>query len=99
MSIEAARETNELSLELYKFILDNVFIDIYPIMRILLQMLMSAPVLNCSTERPFSALKRIKKDLRSNTEDNRLNSLSVLYIESDILQAVDYIKVIQSFTE
>jgi len=63
------------SLELYKFILENGFIDIYPNIEISLIMLLSSPVSNCSAEPSFSALKLIKNYLRSNTEEKRLTSL------------------------
>lgn len=99
LSNEATRVKKMSSLELYKFILENGFIDIYLNIGISLRMLLSTPASNCSAERSFSALKRIKNYLRSNIEDKRLNSLAVLYIESEIMQAVDYSEVIQTFAE
>lgn len=86
-------------MELYKFILENSFIDIYPNIGISLRILLSTPVSNCSAELSFSALKRIKNYLRSNTEEKRLTTLAVLYIESEVMQGVDYSKVIRSFAE
>ncbi|KAL4152988.1 hypothetical protein QTP88_000821 [Uroleucon formosanum] len=99
LSTEATKEKKMSSLELYKFILENGFIDIYPNIGISLRMLLSTPVSNCSAERSFSALKRIKNYLRSNTEEKRLTSLAVLYIGSEVMQGVDYSEVIRSFAE
>ena len=58
-------------------------------------MLLSTPASNCSAERKFSALKGIKNYLRSNTKEKRLNSLAVLYIESEFMQGVGYSEVIR----
>ena len=93
------QEKKMLSLELYKFILEKGFIDIYPNIGISLRMLLSNPASNCSAERSFLALKRIKNYLRPNTKEKRLNSLAVLYIESKLMQEVDYSEVIHSFAK
>jgi len=63
-------------------------------------MLLSTPVSNCSAKRSFSALKKIIYDLRSNTEEKRLTSLAMLYIDSEgIMQRMDYSEVIRTFAE
>lgn len=87
------------SLKLYKYLLEKGFLDIYPNVGIALRMLLCTPASNCSAERSFSALKRVKNYLRSTIEENRLNSLSVMYIESEIMQSIDYDDVIRSFAQ
>ena len=52
---------------------------------------------NCSGERSFSALKRVKNHLRSSMGQKRLNSLALLCIENDILQKIDTADIIKSF--
>lgn len=49
---------------------------------VLLQMFLSTAATNCSGERLFSALKRVKIVFRSTMGQNRLNSLALLNIES-----------------
>ncbi|KAE9521365.1 hypothetical protein AGLY_018245 [Aphis glycines] len=52
---------------------------------------------NCSGEHSFSALKRIKNCLRSTTTSTRLNALSILNIENELLQSLDYSDIITEF--
>jgi hypothetical protein len=47
-------------------------------------------VTNCSGERSFSRLKRIKSDLRSTMSQERLSGLSILCIENDKLRLLDF---------
>lgn len=54
-------------------------------------------VSNCSTERSFSCLKRIKNYLRSKMTEDRLNSLALLCIESEILLSLDFENLITDF--
>ena len=93
-------EVMELSsLNLYKYLTEKGFLDIYSNIGIALRILLCTPASNCSAERSFSALKRVKNYLRSNIEENRLNLLSVMYIESKIMQSIDYDDVIRSFAQ
>lgn len=48
-------------------------------------------ICNASGERSFSGLKRIKGPLRSAETQEMLNDLSILYMNSDILQKIDYV--------
>lgn len=62
-------------------------------------MLLCTPVSNCSTERSFSALKRIKSYLRSNIGEERLTALAIMNIESDVTTAISYDDIIQEFAQ
>ena len=55
--------------------------------QILLRILYTLPVTSCSSERSFSALKRIKTHIRSSMTNDRLTSFTLLHIHHDI--AVD----------
>lgn len=61
-------------------------------------MYICCPVSNCSSERSFSALKRIKSFLRSRSTDERLNSIAILNIESDITKGLDYDDITNEFS-
>jgi len=50
----------------------------------------SCLISNCSAERSFSVLKRVKFYLRSRTTDDRLIYLAVLTIESCLTKKLDY---------
>ena len=54
-------------------------------------------VSNCSGERTFSKLKRIKNEVRSTMGETRLNFLSIMSIESDILKYLDFASIIETF--
>lgn len=54
-------------------------------------------VTNCSTERSFVVLKRMKKYLRSCLSEERLSSLAVLNIETDLTKSVNHDNVIEEF--
>lgn len=54
---------------------------------------------NCTSERSFSKLKLIKNRLRSSMTQDRLNSLSIISIESDLLRKISYSEIINEFAE
>ena len=60
--------------------------SVFPNVTIALRMYLSLMNTNCSGERSFSVLKRLKNTLRSTMCQSRLNSLSLLCIESEKLQ-------------
>ena len=55
-------------------------------------------VSNCSGERYFSKLKRIKNELRNRIGQDRLNSLSIMSIERDVLRQLDFSQIIMDFS-
>lgn len=65
------------------------FLDIYQNVVIALRMLLCTPASNCSAESSFTALKRIKNYVWSTVEENTLNSLCIMYIESEKIQSID----------
>ncbi|KAF0753811.1 52 kDa repressor of the inhibitor of the protein kinase-like [Aphis craccivora] len=79
------------------FIKNNDFSEMYPYVVIALRMFLCTPCSNCSTERSFSALKRVKSYLRSNIKDEKLNALAILNIENDITKKLNYNNVINIF--
>ena len=81
--------------ELISFVRDNLDLklnDMIPQMLKLLKIFLTVPVSNCTCERCFSALRRLKTYLRATLVAQRLNNLSVLYIhniEIDIEKLLD----------
>lgn len=72
---------------------------IYPNIDIIFRLCLSLPVSNCSAERSFSVLKRVLNYLRSTTKQERLESMAILNIESDLTMSLDYDHIINDFAE
>ena len=53
---------------------------------------------NCLSEESFSTLKCIKGVLRPTVNDQKLNNLTVMNTEADILQKVDFQDVVKEFS-
>ena len=69
----------------------------FPNVEITLRIYLSLMCTNCSGERSFSKLGRVKNVLRSTMGQARLNHLSLLFIEHDLLKYVDVETVISTF--
>jgi len=77
---------------------DNGLQDLYPYVGIALRIFLTMPASNCSAERSFSALRRMKNYLRSRMTHERLNWSAVLSIESD-LKNINCDDIINSFAD
>lgn len=62
-------------------------------------MYLCCPTSNCSAERSFSALKRVKSYLRSKMTDDRLNRLAILSIESTLTMDMSFNDIISTFAK
>lgn len=83
---------------LYEALHDNALQDLYPYVDIALKLFLTIPASNCSAERSFSVLKRIKSYERSTMTEARLRDVAILNIESDITKRLDFDDVIDSFS-
>ena len=72
------------------------FMDSYPSLAVLIQILATLPVTTATNERSFSALKYLKTYLRNTTKEMRLNGLALLYVHRDI--SLDLEQVITEFS-
>ena len=61
------------------------FITSFPNILILINIYLTSPIANVTSERGFSCLKRVKTDLRSTMLQDRLSSLAILNFESEML--------------
>jgi hypothetical protein len=82
---------------IYSYLKENALESVFPNMEISLRMYCSMMASNCTAERSFSKMSLIKNTLRSTMLEVRLNSLSILSIENDILQDLDFSDIISSF--
>jgi hypothetical protein len=83
--------------ELYKIIIQDGLQCVFPNTEVILRLFLTLMVTNCSGERSFSQLKRIKNELRTGMSQNRLTSLSLLCIEREKLREIDFEDVIDDF--
>lgn len=88
---------NHSPMDLLKLLRTNELHTVYPNVDIAYRMLVCTPISNCSAERSFSVLKRVKNYLRSTLAEERLNDLALLTIESDLLMSLDCNDIINNF--
>ena len=69
----------------------------FPNIETALQIYLSLMITNCTGERSFSDLKRIKNYLRSTMRQERLAALELLSIEYDIVRLLDMEDIINNF--
>lgn len=77
--------------------INNGLITSFPNVHIAFRIYLSLFATSCEGERSFSKLKRIKNCLRSTMGQDRLCSLSLLSIESDLLRKMDTDNIIRNF--
>jgi hypothetical protein len=83
--------------DLYTIIFVDGIQSAFPNVEVVLRIFLSLMVTNCSGERSFSHLKRIKNDIRATMLQDRLSSLSIMCIESDKLREIKFENIIESF--
>lgn len=87
-------EPGDMSTELYFY---KLIIGHFPNVAVALRIYLILMVTNCSAERSFSKLKLIENRLRTSMTQERLVSLAIMSLESDILQGIDYSDIINDF--
>lgn len=83
--------------EVYEYISKNDLKTTFPNLDIALRIFLSLPVTNCSAERGFSTLTRVKNMKRSTLTHKKLNSLMLMCCEKDIVLATDFLEIITEF--
>ena len=84
--------------DMYHIIKKHRIAMAFPNVETVLKLFLSLPVTNCSGERSFSKLKHIKNEIGTTMGQERLSSLSILYIESDILRKLKFEDLIKVFS-
>lgn len=91
--VEEKSNIADMFLKLKSLELDGTFPNVDSALRIFLTL----PVSNCSGERSFSLLKRLKSSMRSTILQEKLTSLALLCIEGEITRKLDYSDIINDF--
>ena len=93
-------QMSELSMSrIYTMIKKDNLESTFPNIEIALRIFLSMMVTNCTGERSFSKLKLIKNKLRSCMTQQRLNSLSVTSVESEVVETLDFDDIVTDFAE
>ena len=93
---DAANEEAE-ELRMYRLLMDNNLESCFPNVEIALRIYLCLMISNCTGERSFSKLKRIKNVQRNTIGQKRLNKLSLMSIENELLRDIDMTKMIHQF--
>ena len=86
-----------MELQFYKLLMENSLESCFPNVEIFLRIYLSLMITNCSGERSFSTLKRIKNNFRNTMGQKRLNDLTLMSIEYDLLRDIHLTNVISKF--
>ena len=81
--------------ELYKIITDDSVECAFPNVDIAFCIFLTLMITNCSAERSFSQLKYIKNPLRTSMKQSRLDSLSILNIEADLVRKTSFEDIVK----
>ena len=82
---------------LYSIIRQRSLESVYPNLEIALRIFLSTPASNCSAERSFSALRRIKSYMRSSLSQEKLNAFTILASSNDMLENLVFEEIYNEF--
>lgn len=88
---------NRQPINLLAFIRERNLQHVFPNVDIALRIYLTLPVSNASGERSFSKLGIIKHKLRTTMLEERLNNLTLMSIEHDMLAQMDFEELINDF--
>lgn len=83
------------ALKCLQIIHDNKLNSVFPNVEVAYRLYLCLPVANCSAERAFSNLNRVKNELRSTMKNPRLNALALMTIERSLLRELTVDEVIE----
>ena len=76
---------------------NNIFKDMLSTVHQLLRLYLTVPITSATSERTFSALRRLLTYLRSSMTERRLNHCLLLHIHKDLTDSLDLISVAKEF--
>jgi len=84
---------------MYKLITGATMPTVFPNIEVGLRIYLCLTVTNCSGERSFSKLKRIENELRSTMHQERLNRLTLMSLEHEVLCGIELRELIDKFAK
>lgn len=73
--------------------------EVFPLVGVTLRIYLTLPISNCSAERSFSKMARIKSKFRSTMVEENLNASTILSTEFDVTRRMNFNKIIEDFSE
>ena len=83
--------------DLFKTLVETRKNVLYPLVHLLVKLALILPVATASVERVFSAMNLVKTRLSNRLGDTFLNDGLVTYIEREIFDSIDNVKIIQGY--
>jgi len=80
---------------MYKLIIGKGLKCSFPNVEIVLRIYLVLMVTICSAERSFAKLKLVNNRLRTTMTHNRLNNVSIMSIESDVLRDIQFDQLLE----
>lgn len=84
---------------MYQTLIEKDVQTAFPNVEVALRIYLVIMVTNCSGERSFSRLKIIQNRLRTSMHEERLNFLSIMSLENDVLDFLSFDEIIKDFAE
>ena len=91
------RQKNESIIDTYQYLHKLDACATFSNVEVALKIFLTIPISNCTSERSFSLLKRLKSPLRSILGQEKLSSLALLSFENDLTSSLDYNDIIVEF--
>ena len=91
------QKLDSVMLNSYKVFVEDNMKCAFPNVEISLCIFLTLMVTNCTTECSFSQMKHIKNPNRTTMKQERLESLSLLMIEADLLCQINFEDLIKDF--
>ena len=85
--------------QIYDTLFDYQLVSTFPNVEIMMRIYLSLMITNATGERSFSKLKLILNEKRTCMKQERLNYLSLMSIESELLKKVEFEDVLRTFVE
>ena len=96
-SSETTFDRNAIAFDVLQWLAKSCLFDLTPYLCLCLKLYLTIGVSIASCERSFSKLKMIKSYLCSTMSEDRLSALSILSIERDYVQKLDFEDIIADF--
>ena len=96
-SSETTFDRNATAFDVLQWLAKSCLLDSTPYLCLSLKFYLTIGISIASCERSFSKLKMIKSYLRFTMSDDRLSALSILSIEKDSVQKLDFEDIMADF--
>ena len=97
-TVHTKKKDESTALWKYRLLYESGSASAFPNVEVCYRIYLCLMVTNCGGERSFSVLKRVKSACRATMRQERLQSLGLLCIESEILRSLNFDDIVQDFS-